>query len=379
MSGDTEEKTTSSSTESLSDQELRQQLTMELDNLIKRIQAMSDYSPPPYSPGRLKSLLEKGGQKMPSGLGTPFKLRKRISRRLEGLLGEDILDPDTWKGAWYMLNYSLEYQADFVKRRLTGDYETDDWGLDWEFVEVVRPFFDFLYNTYWRVEVSGIEHIPEDGPALLVANHSSQIPWDGFMIASAVYHNHPDGRLVRSLYEDWLPKIPFIAVLLERSGHTLYNVDNGTRLLAQNELVAVYPEGVEGLRKTFKDRYKLTGFGQGDFIKMAFATEAPIIPVSIVGADETYITFTQSRILGKLVGISHLPVSFTFPWLGLLGLVPLPTKWFIDFGQPFLPQNNTSNVMGESILMTQLAEKTHRTLQHMVNKRLAKRRSVFLG
>ncbi len=360
------------SEEELSDRELRERLMAELDSLIARVQAITpEYKPPAFSPERMVKLMDKQADKLPS------TLRLGILDRLRNSINEDLLDIETWKGMWYMANYTLEYQSDILKRRMKGEYETDEWGLDWEFVEAVRPFFDFMYKIYWRVETTGIEHIPDYDRALLVSNHSGQLPWDGTMIMAAVLNEHPAQRLVRNLYDSWYPTLPFISSTLVKMGQALGSIENGIRLLEQDELVGAFPEGYKGLSKRFRDRYKLARFERGDFAKMALLTESPIIPVSVVGAEETYVTLANSSTLAKATGFPYFPISFRFPWFGLLGVVPFPTKWYIDFGEPILTDSNGSEEAENLVLVSQLADQVRNIIQEMVNSRLAQRRSLF--
>ena len=137
------------------DEELQRELAAELDELTARVQALTpDYEPPPFSPKRLVALIE-------NLLGRfPRELQLGILDRLRGALSRDAFDLDVWRGVWYMLNYTVQYNVGLVKRRYTGEYETDEWGLDWEFVDLVRPFFSLLYKAYWRVAITGIENIP---------------------------------------------------------------------------------------------------------------------------------------------------------------------------------------------------------------------------
>lgn len=356
------------------DEGLRHQLMAELDNLIERVQAMTPgYTPPPFSPRRLLALVEENLEKF-----SP-ELRLGILERLRNAVSEDLFDLDTWKGIWYMVSYTLEYQTDLIKRRFTGEYETDEWGLDWEFLEVVKPFFTFLYKIYWRVETSGMENIPDEGRALLVSNHSGQLPWDGTMIGTAVLTEHPAQRLVRSLYATWFPTLPFFSAMFVKLGQALATVENGMRLLEQDELVAVFPEGYKGVGKLFKDRYRLARFGRGGFVRMALNTQAPIIPVAVVGAEETYISLAKAPLLAKLIGFPYFPISPTFPWLGLLGFVPLPTKWYIDFGEPIPMDGYGRGAANNLVLISQLTDQVRNVVQEMIYSRLAQRRSVFLG
>lgn len=351
-----------------------QRLVNDLDSLVAKLRLMTPgYSPPPYSAQRLRTFISENldGLTADFDAGILESVRKSIN--------EDLLDPDTWRGLWYMLNYYAEYQGDFLKRRLRGEYETDDWGLDQEFVDVVRPLFDFLYRKYFRVETSGIENIPETGRALLVSNHSGQIPWDGSMIASAVLNDHPSGRLIRALFASWFTQMPVLSAVLVKLGQTLANEENGIRLLEQGEIVLVFPEGIKGISKLYKDRYKLARFGRGGFVRMALKTSTPIIPVSVVGAEETYITFRQTRFISKLIGYPFLPISLRWPWLGLLGLVPLPTKWYIDFGAPIQLDRYGDGADEDIVLVSQLTNQVRNTIQNMIYQRLGERKSIFFG
>jgi len=357
-----------------SDEELRQQLIEELDELVIRLQVLTpEYTPPPFSLQRLMELMiESLGKVSPKAILV-------VLERLRSSIKDDLLDIDTWKGIWYVLNYSIEYQRDKLKRRFSGDYETDEWGFDPEVLDAVKPFFDFLYEKYWRVETTGIENIPNVGRALLVCNHSGQLPWDGAMLGTAIYNEHPSQRIVRNLYASWFPRLPFISVLLVKLGQVLSNDENGIRLLEQDQLVVVFPEGVKGLGKLYRDRYQLARFGRGGFVRMAIQTGAPIIPVSIVGAEETYVSLKKFPLVPDLTGFPIPPISPTWPWFGLLGLVPLPTKWFIDIGEPILTDDYGSEVSTNLVIVSQLSDLVRNKIQEMILLRLSLRQSVFTG
>lgn len=403
---------------------LRQEMARELDELIEDLKADSRFRPPPFSPQALVDLLRKDVEKLPPPMRADVLLRLReavgdgtvdmdvwkgvwymlhywqeyqrhfLSRafgdlriealaeqiqKLGGVLNEDLFDVDTWKGLWFMVSYSVKYQADIVRRRFTGEYDTDEWGLDWELLESVRPFFTFLYKYYWRVEATGLENIPDYGRAILVSNHSGQLPFDGAMIGAAVLLEHPAQRLVRNLYADWFPTLPFLASFFEKMGQTLASVENGTRMLEAEELIAVYPEGYKGVGKLYRERYRLARFGRGGFVKMALNTQAPIIPTAVVGAEETYISLAKSDLLARMTGFPYFPISPTWPWLGLLGLVPLPTKWYIDFGQPIATDEYAADSAQDLVLVSQLTDHVRNIIQEMLFERLAQRRNVFLG
>ena len=358
----------------LSDEEVRRQTVAELEELAARLRAQTpEYEPPAFSRQRLMALIDGMTSRVPP------EMRIGSREQLQSTLSENVLDPEVWKGLWYVANYTAQYNADMVRRRFTGEFDTDEWGLDWEFVDAMRPFLTFLYRVYWLVETTGLENIPVEGRALLVVNHSGQLPWDGFMVGTAILTEHPAQRLVRSLYASLLATMPFICTMLVRLGQALATVENGTRLLEEDELVAVFPEGYKGLGKKYADRYKLARFGRGGFVRMALSTGAPIVPVSVVGSEETYITLARLPTLAQVTGVPYLPITLRFPWLGLLGFVPLPTKWYIDFGEPIPMGQYGQDAADNLVLVSQLADQVRNTVQDMIHGRLAQRRSIFLG
>jgi 1-acyl-sn-glycerol-3-phosphate acyltransferase len=356
------------------DATLRQQLMRELDELIGRVRSLHPgYSPPPFSPKALLDLLNESVDKLPPGMGLG------ILDKLRGTIGEDLFDVDTWKGMWYLLNNTLQYQGDILKRRMTGEYETDEWGYDREFYDAVRPFFEFMYKTYWRVQTTGMENIPAEGRALLVSNHSGQLPWDGAMLEMGILLEHPSARMARALYGTWFPTLPFVSDFFVKTGQVLATEDNGTRLLEQDHLVAVFPEGYKGAGKLFKERYRLQRFGRGGFVKMALRAQAPLIPISVVGAEETYVSLGKSDLMAKLTGFPYFPISPTFPWLGLIGFIPLPTKWYIDIGEPIPTDGYKPGSENNMVLVSQLTDQVRNVIQEMIYARLASRRSVFFS
>ncbi|NTW01480.1 MAG: hypothetical protein HGA19_09240, partial [Oscillochloris sp.] len=186
-----------------------------------------------------------------------------VNKMLSSFDLNDYIDPNFWKGIGIVLQYQIEEQVAFVKRRMRGEYSVDAYGMDYEIIEVVRPFVSFMYRTWWRVTSYGLEHVPAEGRALLVANHSGVLPWDGAMISSAVASDHPvrPDRVVRSLHLHWFSTLPFIAPALAATGQVPGLPENAVRLLENDELVCVFPEGLKGVGKLYKDRYKLARFG----------------------------------------------------------------------------------------------------------------------
>ncbi len=289
------------------------------------------------------------------------------------------LDPNLWKGAWYVAAYLLRAQTGSLRRRLEGDYEIDDFGRDEAFLNVVLSLAQVLYQSYWRVEASGVEHVPDQGRALLVSNHSGVLPFDGLMIGLALYNETASQRLPRALADSWFPTLPFVSTLLQKTGQVQAHPLNALRLLERDELVAVFPEGTRGIGKPFRERYQLQRFGRGGFIKVALQARAPIIPVAVVGAEEIYPVIGRWDPLARLLGLPFFPVTPTWPWMGPLGLAPLPTKWFIDIGAPIHLDGYDARAAANPSVVARLTEQVRTTIQRMLLERLAKRRSVFLG
>ncbi|MGW1030206.1 lysophospholipid acyltransferase family protein [Streptomyces sp. NPDC002577] len=266
----------------------------------------------------------------------------------------------------------------FLRRRLTGDYDVDDFGYDQELTDkvlmsVLRP----VYDKYFRVEVKGIENIPSEGGALIVANHSGTLPLDGLMMQVAVHDNHPTGRHLRLLAADLVFVLPVVNELARKAGHTLACAEDAERLLQRGELVGVMPEGFKGIGKPFSERYKLQRFGRGGFVSTALRAGTPIVPCSIVGAEEIYPMIGNAKTLARLLGFPYFPITPTFPWLGPLGAVPLPTKWTIQFGEPIATDSYPPEAAEDPMLMFNLTDQVREQIQHTLYKLLVQRRSVF--
>jgi 1-acyl-sn-glycerol-3-phosphate acyltransferase len=257
--------------------------------------------------------------------------------------------------------------------------ETDEFGRDAVFAETLRPFFEFLYGVWWRVDASGIEHIPAQGPALVVANHSGVLPYDGAMVKLAIQHHHPARRDCRMLILDMFALLPFLAPALMKYGGVRAHPDNAERLLGKGNLVGVFPEGVKGVGKHFAERYKLARFGRGGFVRIALRTGAPIIPCAVVGAEEIHPILARADWAGRLFGLPYFPLTPTFPWLGPLGLIPLPTKWSIDFADPMPMDDYGPDAAEDPILVNRLSQEVREAVQKMIDGRLARRRSVWFG
>lgn len=256
--------------------------------------------------------------------------------------------------------------------------ELDDFGYDEVAAQPWIELFDFLYSVWWRVTLSGVDNIPMTGRALLVSNHSGVLPWDGAMIKRGIAREHAAHRSARMLVLDMFTTLPFLQPWLRHMGEVRACPENGERLLRRDELVGVFPEGVKGVGKLFRDRYRLARFGRGGFVRLALQTGAPVIPVSVVGAEEIHPNLTRMDFIGRPLGLPYFPLTPTFPLLGPLGVLPLPTKWWIDVGKPIV-FGHGPEVAERPMIVNELADQVRSTLQTMIDSRLSRRGNVFTG
>jgi 1-acyl-sn-glycerol-3-phosphate acyltransferase len=267
---------------------------------------------------------------------------------------------------------------DHVLRRLEGDSEDDEWGFDEDFVDLVEPFFGFLYDRWWRVKVVGAHRVPAHGRALLASNHAGILPWDATMISMALLREHPLPRHPRFLVLNWAFDLPWISVFMRKVGGVVASPYNALRLLEQDQLVAVFPEGVKGTGKPFAERYRLQRFGRGGFVEIALRAGAPIVPVAVVGSEEIYPKLADVPALARVVGAPFFPVTPTFPWLGPLGVVPLPSKWRIEFCDPIETGHYGAEAASDRSLVLELTEQVRETVQQALYANLVRRGSAFV-
>jgi 1-acyl-sn-glycerol-3-phosphate acyltransferase len=257
----------------------------------------------------------------------------------------------------------------------------NEFGFDDEFFGRLAPkTVRLLHDYYWRVKSLGVENVPADSGALLVANHSGTIPLDAAMVKSAVwFHENGPNRNVRILIEKFVYDLPFINVLFNRAGQVLACPENTLDLLKRGELVLVFPEGVKGISQPYSRRYRLQRFGRGGFVRMALEARVPIIPVAVVGAEEVYHVLCNFKPLASLLGVPYIPLTTTFPWLGPLGAVPKPTKWYIVFGQPLPVHEYPLETLDDDATIQMLSDRTREIIQNMLLAVVRKRRTVFSG
>ncbi len=264
----------------------------------------------------------------------------------------------------------------FMRRRVTGDYLVDEYGFDAEITErflmtALRP----IAEKWFRIEVRGADNIPAEGGALVVSNHSGTIPLDALMTMVTV-HDHA-GRHLRPLGADLVFRMPVVSALARKSGATLACGEDAQRMLAGGELVGVWPEGFKGIGKPYAERYKLQRFGRGGFVSSALRTGVPIIPLSVVGAEEIYPLVGNVPSLARLLGVPYIPITPFFPWLGPLGLVPLPSKWLLEFGEPIRTDEFDEGAADDPMLVFNVTDQVRETIQQTLYRLLMQRDSVF--
>jgi 1-acyl-sn-glycerol-3-phosphate acyltransferase len=270
--------------------------------------------------------------------------------------------------------------AAFLRRRVTGDYTIDEFGFDEDLTtNVLMPLLRPLHAHYWRVASHGIEHLPTASGGLVVANHAGTLPADALITRLDILDQ--TGRHARELGADLVFRTPFVGQFARKTGATLASGDDADRLLTSGELVAVWPEGFKGIGKPWKDRYKLQRFGRGGFVATALRAQVPIIPTAIVGSEEIYPLLYDLRLVARLFGLPYFPIvpqMFALPVLGPLALLPLPSKWVIEYGEPIDTTRYGPDAADDPMAVFDLTDQVRDRIQQMLYRNLMGRRSVFL-
>ena len=254
--------------------------------------------------------------------------------------------------------------------------EVDEFGLDERYLARARGWLDWLFDSWWRVQVTGVELIPDADRVLFVANTAGILPWDALMVAHAVERLHPSRRRPRPLVADWLATLPFSQSRLARMGAVRACAENAERLLLADRWVIAFPEGQKGSLKPFRERYRLQRFARGGFVPLAARLRAAIVPVAIVGAEETYPVLFEPRALRRLLGVP-VPITPTFPLLGPLGIIPLPSQWRIRFGAPLWFDDVAPERATDPLYVNRTREQVRGLIQALLEEELPRRRSIF--
>jgi 1-acyl-sn-glycerol-3-phosphate acyltransferase len=314
------------------------------------------------------------------GAPRPFGIRTATAflRALRGGLEAGLELPEALARAAVPLPRDAREGLRGAARRLQGDYAEDEWGFDEQFAQLMLPFLELLYERWWRVEATGAQNVPSHGRALLASNHAGILPWDATMMSVALMKAHPLPRYPRFLVLDWAFRLPWISTVMRKVGGVVASPYNAMRLLEQDELVAVFPEGVKGTGKPFSERYRLQRFGRGGFVEIALRTRSPIVPVAVVGSEEIYPKIAELPAVARVIGAPFFPVTPTFPWLGPLGVVPLPSKWRIEFCRPIETAPYGPGAADDRATVFELSERVRETIQEKLYENLVKRGPAFV-
>jgi 1-acyl-sn-glycerol-3-phosphate acyltransferase len=277
------------------------------------------------------------------------------------------LNPFNMRKKYHQLSLSLRSE------------EVDPFGYDPIFDKFLQPLLEFLYVKYWRIETYGVSNIPSKGPVLLVGNHSGGLPYDATMLKVAIQKEHQMHRELRFMVEDFLFHFPFLGSLMNRFGGVRASQENAQLLLESNHPVVVFPEGVKGLGKLYRDKYHLARFGRGGFIKLCLRTRAPLIPVAFIGPEEIHPMIAKETTISRMIGVPYTPITWTFPWLGLLGLVPLPSKWNIHIMPPIDFSNYGPGAEKDRVLVYKMSRMVKEQIQSTIVDKLKSRRSIWFG
>jgi 1-acyl-sn-glycerol-3-phosphate acyltransferase len=259
--------------------------------------------------------------------------------------------------------------------------QVDDWGRSERVFDTIEPLLDFYYRHWFRVEVEGIENVPDTDGALLVSNHSGALPPDAPMIMQALRHEHPHSRPVYMLGEHWFKGYPGVSMLVGKMGLVPAHPANAQRLLRdEGRLVLVFPEGQKGSRKLYWQRYRLRRFGRGGFVRTAMRAGVPIVPIAVLGAEEAMPIFAHVPLLQRLTGLIYFPINHAFPHFGLAAaLMYLPAKFKIRFLEPVDLGRYDPKDAEDIALVQGLSEEIRGRIQAELDDLQAARRSVWFG
>jgi 1-acyl-sn-glycerol-3-phosphate acyltransferase len=252
----------------------------------------------------------------------------------------------------------------------------DEFGFNLKTFASWEPLFRFCFEDYFKVQVQGLENIPGQGKALLVGNHSGLLPLDGAMITMALCNAHPSPRRVRYLVSDWFFTVPGLSQWISETGQVRGSIENAHKLLNNEELVGIYPEGLRGVGKTFRERYRMHDFHPG-FVQLSIATQTPIIPIATIGGDEIFPNFTNLKSIARLLKMPFFPVTLAFPWLPFPApFIPLPIKWLINIHKPIDLGYPPDKAHDKKLVLT-IAREIQYDLQRVLNSQLRQRKSMF--
>ena len=271
----------------------------------------------------------------------------------------------------------LQGYPELIQKRIAGEYEIDEFGCDPLYGQMWWPIFEQLYRNYWRVDTTGIEHVPGAGRAMVVANHSGgSYAWDAVMMSTALHLEHSRPRYVHYVSTEFFYDTPFLSFDNRKKGSALACREDFVRLLERDLLVGVFPEGVKGFLKPNDKRYRVQRFGRGGFVQLAMMTRSPIVPVAVVGGEEIHFSLGNSRMLAKLVN-RLIPQERAESFPLMLNLLPLPVKLRIEFCEPIDMTSYGPEAAMDTLLVNEITEQVRGRIQEALDRNLALRRSMF--
>jgi 1-acyl-sn-glycerol-3-phosphate acyltransferase len=252
----------------------------------------------------------------------------------------------------------------------------DDFGCDAEYEASVVPIFEFIYRKWLRVRSFDLGNVPSSGRVIVASNHTNWMVLDAAMIEVAIQVEHPARREVRALVDRFTSRLPWLNTFMARTGQVLGCPENALKLLQREELLLVFPEGTRGPLKPYRQRHRVGKFGSG-FARIALITQTPIVPVAVQGFEELHPVLASLKGLGRIFGLPEFPLTLTFPWFGLLGLVPSPVKCFIAFGKPISTEAYGPEAAEDEEVVARLAEKVRFIVQDLYEHLRVQRRSLI--
>ncbi|MFN7135343.1 MAG: lysophospholipid acyltransferase family protein, partial [Myxococcales bacterium] len=251
-------------------------------------------------------------------------------------------------------------------QRPTNEYGVDPFGFSLDYsLSAVAPIL-WMYKHYFRCQVKGIENVPS-GRVLLISNHSGQLPIDGAMIGVAMLIEANPPRAIRAMVEKWVPSLPYVSTFMARVGQIVGTPENCRRLLNRDEAIVVFPEGVRGINKLWRQRYQLQEFGLG-FMRLALETNTPIVPIAVVGAEEQAPALFNLKTVARMIGLPNLPITPT------ILPIPLPSRYYLHFGEPM---HFTGSPNDEDAELERKVKTVKAQIQAMLNQGLRERKSIF--
>jgi 1-acyl-sn-glycerol-3-phosphate acyltransferase len=257
--------------------------------------------------------------------------------------------------------------------------DVDEWGRSEHIRSLVRTLYDPLYSKWFRVEWEGLEKIPTDGGALLIANHAGAIPSDAPVIMHGIEKEL--NRPVYGLADYFFRTVPVVGTLWARAGGVAAKPDNAYRLLHdQHQLALVFPEGTKGPSKSYTDRYQLRRFGRGGFVEIAMRAGVPVIPIAVMGSEEAMPVVLRLPALARAIGVPYFPITANLLAFGPLGVaIPFPAKFKLRVLDPIVFDVEPNQERYSKARVMEEAEKIRGLLQETIFEMLRSRRSPWLG